>query len=675
MELRTVLLIILSAVAALSLVFYQYFFKNPRKGSLNIILATIRFLTLFCGLLLLVNPKFVNSDYYVEKAKLIFLVDDSESLQTAFSKESLTNAINQFKDNGELADRFNIDQYAFGASIEATDSLTLAQRSTDIANALSTIDQIYLKGNNVVVLLTDGNSTYGRDYEYLNLNPSLTVFPVVIGDTTQYEDVSIGLVNSNTYAFLRNKFPIEATINYRGNTSIRSSVAVAVDGKTVHREQITLSPSVNSKTMSIVTEATSVGIKNIKVSVAALENERNIANNSKETAIEVIDEKTDVVIVSDVLHPDIGALKKSIESNEQRSVTIIKPSEINTLADADLVLLYQPNRNFSGVYDMLKKSGLNYFTITGSKTDWNFLNRAQQGFFQTGSSQSEEIVPVLNNAFGIFGLGDFNLDNYPPLIGSLGDLELNVNNETILYQQIRGVGLDKPLFSILTEGKHKEAVLFGENIWRWRAQTFRNDQSFKRFDDFMGNLMVYLGSDNQRSRLELEYPAVFDNTGMAKIRASYFDESYQFDSKANLSITVNGPNDFMREYPLLLKGSYFEVDLSDLTSGSYQFTVTEGQSNTKRSGSFRILDFNPELQQTASDYRKLDRLAQKTGGSITYLDSLTELETALGSSKQFVPIQKSRENVVSLIDFRILLGLMAITLALEWFIRKYNGLI
>ncbi len=675
MEMRTVLLIILSAVAALSLVFYQYFFKNPRKGSLNIILATIRFLTLFCGLLLLVNPKFVDRDYYVEKAKLIFLVDDSESLQTTISKESLTNTINQFKDNGELTDRFNIDQYAFGAAIEATDSLTLAQRSTDIANALSTIDQIYLKGNNVVVLLTDGNSTYGRDYEYLNLNPSLTVFPVVVGDTTQYEDVSIGLVNSNTYAFLRNKFPIEATINYRGNTAIRSSVAVAVDGKTVHREQITLSPSVNSKTMSIVTEATSVGIKNIKISVVALENERNTANNTKETAIEVIDEKTDVVIVSDMLHPDIGALKKSIESNEQRSVTIIKPSEINTRADADLVLLYQPNRNFSNVYDMLKKSGLNYFTITGSKTDWNFLNRAQQRFFQTGSSQSEEIVPVLNNAFGIFGLGDFNLDNYPPLIGSLGDLELKVNNETILFQQIRGVGLNKPLFSILTEGKHKEAVLFGENIWRWRAQTFRNDQSFKRFDDFMGNLMVYLGSDNQRSRLELEYPAVFDNAGMAKIRASYFDESYQFDSKANLSITVNGPNDFRREYPMLLKGSYFEVDLSDLTSGSYQFTVSEGQSNTKRSGSFRILDFNPELQQTASDYRKLDRLAQKTGGRITYLDSLTELETALGSSKQFVPIQKSRENVVSLIDFRILLGLMAITLALEWFIRKYNGLI
>ena len=71
MELRTVLLIVLAAVAALSLVFYQYFYKNPRKGNLKFILAAMRFLTLFCGLLLLINPKFVNNDYYLEKTNLV----------------------------------------------------------------------------------------------------------------------------------------------------------------------------------------------------------------------------------------------------------------------------------------------------------------------------------------------------------------------------------------------------------------------------------------------------------------------------------------------------------------------------------------------------------------------------------------------------------------------------
>src|SRR5690606_32037254 len=116
------------------------------------------------------------------------------------------------------------------------------------------------------------------------------------------------------------------------------------------------------------------------------------------------------------------------------------------------------------------------------------------------------------------------------------------------FQRIRGVDLDKPLFSILSEGKQREAVLFGEGIWRWRAQTYRNDQSFQKFDDFMGSLMVYLTSDNQRSRLELEHALIFENAGMAKVRASYFDESYQFDSNATISIRVEGTdNDFVRE--------------------------------------------------------------------------------------------------------------------------------
>jgi len=71
----------------------------------------------------------------------------------------------------------------------------------------------------------------------------------------------------------------------------------------------------------------------------------------------------------------------------------------------------------------------------------------------------------------------------------------------------------------------------------------------------------------------------------------------------------------------------------------------------------------------------LERLAQENRGGVYFLDSLDDLQSNLSSSQQFLPVQKSRDNVVSLIDFRILLGLIVLSLALEWFIRKYNGLI
>ncbi|MEC3964625.1 VWA domain-containing protein [Flagellimonas halotolerans] len=677
MDLRTVLLIVLAVTAALTIVFFQYFYKNSRKGSLKIILAALRFVTLFCGLLLLINPKFVSKDYFVEKANLILLVDNSTSMEDASTTSEISQAIAQIKADDDLSERFTIHQYGFGNTITVTDSVNFNQGNTDVSNALSTLNDVFVNGNNAIVLFSDGNQTLGRDYEYINLNKNSTIYPVVVGDTTQYEDISVGLINVNKYAFLRNSFPIETSIRYQGSQPASSTVTISINGNRVHQERVNLNSAKNSQTLNTVVEAQSVGIKTIKIAVGALENERNTVNNSKETAIEVIDEKTNVAIVSDMLHPDIGSLKKSIESNEQRSVALLKPNASQSvLEESDLIILYQPNRNFRSVYEFLKNSGSNYFTITGSKTDWNFLNRVQESFTVSGSRQPEEILPVLNNAFGLFGLGEFSVDGFPPLNGTLGDIQLNKDNETVIFQQLQGVNLDKPLFAILTESNQKEAVLFGENLWRWRAQVYRNDQSFQKFDEFIGNLMVYLGSNRQRNRLELDYELVFDNANMAKIRASYFDESYQFDANADISIKVEGvDNDFSRISPMLLKGSFYEVDLSDLDAGEYNFTVTVQDENLKRSGAFRILDFNPEKQLVSANYKKLGRLAANNKGQLYFLDKLEDLQSDLTSSNELLPVQKSRDNVVSLIDFRILLGLMILSLAAEWFIRKYNGLI
>ena len=677
MEIRTVLFIILAAITALTLVFYQYFYKNPRKGSQKAILGFLRFIALFGGLLLLINPKLTKREYSLEKSNLIVLLDDSESMQ-----ESIKDI-----DVSEMVDRITQDQRTQGSfqhtilciwckHIRPLDSMGFDQKSTNISNALGTIDEIYVGDNNAVVLLTDGNQTLGRAYNYSNLGEKITVYPVVVGDTTAFEDISIGLLNTNSYAFLRNKFPIEATILYNGSESVSKLVTVNLDGRTVHRQRFTFDAIQNNKSLEILAEANTVGVKSVRIVVESLDNEKNTINNQKETAIEVIDEKTNIALISDMLHPDLGAIKKSIESNEQRSVTILNPKMLDKLEDFQIFILYQPNQNFKEVFDYLENVKANKFTITGSQTSWSFLNRIQSSYYKEPINQSEEMVPVVNNAFGTFGLGEFNVDGFPPLTGNLGDIEIKKSSSTLMFQKIRGITLESPLFSVITEGSQKEAVLFGENIWRWRAQTYRNTQSFQLFDDFMGRLMVYLSSDGQRSRLDLDFERVFDSASEAKIRAYYVDESFQFDAEANLTIKVEGDNqNFVRDAPMLLKGSYYEVDLSDLEAGDYSFVTTVEDENLKRSGSFKILDFNQEKQLLAANYGKLEQLAENTKGKAYMPDEVETLIDSLSTLDQYRPIQKSTQNVVSLIDFRLLLGLIALALSLEWFIRKYNGLI
>ena len=235
MEIRTVLLIVLAAIAALTLVFYQYFYKNPRKGGLKAILAFLRFIALFGGLLLLVNPKITKRDYTLEKSNLIVLMDDSESMQESLTGVEAPGILDRITHDPGLEDRFNIQSYAFGATIKSLDTITFNQKNTNISNALETVDEIHVGDNSAVVLMTDGNQTLGREYNYANLSENITVYPVVVGDTTAFEDISIGLLNTNSYAFLRNKFPIETTILYRGSKSVSKMVTVNLDGRTISR--------------------------------------------------------------------------------------------------------------------------------------------------------------------------------------------------------------------------------------------------------------------------------------------------------------------------------------------------------------------------------------------------------------------------------------------------------
>ncbi|SHG32511.1 VWA domain-containing protein [Flagellimonas flava] len=677
MEIRTVLLIIVAAIVALAIVFYQYLYKHKKRSSLNLILAGLRFLSLFGAFILLINPKFTKQEYFLEKTNLVFLLDGSSSILEAEAEEETLEVVQGLTENSNIKERFNVHPYIFGSKLLGMDSISFRQNNTDIANAIDGANEVFVNAPKTFVLISDGNQTLGKDYGYTRLDADVSLHAVAIGDTTQYQDVSVDLVNTNTYAFLKNQFPVEARIRYKGDDTVSVQAIITMEGQTVHRETVSLSPVDNSQTIQTLIEADQVGLKSIRVNVETLKNERNTINNTKETAIEVIDEKTNVGIVSDFLHPDIGALKKSIESNEQRSVTILKPTDSKEKFEAiDIFILYQPTRRFASIYDYLQQTRTSRLTITGTKTDWGFLNQVQTSFFMENLNQSEEIVPVLNNAFKVFGVGDFSVDGFPPLQGSLGDVELKLSGQTILFQRIRGVNLDKPLFSVLNEDNRREAILFGENLWRWRAQTYRNSQDFSSFDNFMGKLMVYLRSDNRRSRLELDFDFIFNDASLAKIRASFFDESYAFDPNANLKITIKGKsNSFSREAPMLLKGSFYQTDLSDLPAGAYNFTVATDNQTLSRSGSFQILDFNPEKQYVSTNYDKLKRLAENNNGAVFLPENVEELIKHLTESPEYLPIQKSKQNVVSLIDFRVLLGIIAFTLALEWFIRKYNGLI
>ncbi len=677
MQTETIVYIIIAGFAALLLALFQYLYKSKLKSNLRYLLIALRTISIFGLLLLLINPKFESFTYFDEKPTLVVAVDNSESISYLKQDESANQIINDLKENSELNERFNVQTYSFGKSVSSLDTLSYKARQSNISQALKQFGEVYNNQTAPIILLTDGNQTFGSDYSYIAKGIEQPIYPVILGDSTIYSDLSIKQLNVNRYVFLKNKFPVEIITNYSGTESIMTELKIWSGSSVVFRKALQFDGAKTSQIISTTLNANSVGVKTYRVELVPVANEKNKVNNSKNFGVEVIDQKTNIALVAERLHPDLGALKKSIESNEQRSVSILKPKEyLDKINDFQLVILYQPNNSFTKILQEVKQQKLNTFIISGTSTSWNLINSSQNYFKQTITNQTEDFQPSLNRNYNTFIIDNLDFNNYPPLKSEFGAIDFLVPNDVILYKTVNGITTDLPMLSTFEIDNTKHALLSGEGIWRWRSQTYLDTESFVDFDNFINKLVQYLSSNKKRKRLNIDYKSFYNGNDDVTITAQYFNKNYEFDAEASLRIILkNKEDDTIREIPLLLNNGNYTVDLSGIEAGLYDFTIKHNSETVSASGSFQILDYNIEQQFLNADIEKLTAIADKSGGQHFFSQQSNQLINNLLGDKRYTTIQKSTKNIVPLIDWKYLLGLIALSLFIEWFIRKYNGLI
>ena len=677
MQTETILYITIAAITALLLALFQYLYKSKIKSNLKYLLTALRAISIFSILLLLINPKFESFTYFDEKPTLVVAVDNSESISYLKQDEKAREVVSALQSNSDLKERFNIQAYSFGKSVTTLDSLNFKERQSNLAFALKQFGEVYANQTAPIVVLSDGNQTYGSDYSFMAKGIKQPIYPIILGDSTVYSDLSIKQLNVNRYVYLKNKFPVEIIANYSGNDAINTELKIWSGNSVVFRKALQFNASKSSEIVSTALMANSVGVKTYRVELVALDNEKNKVNNYKNFGVEVIDQKTNIALVYNRMHPDLGALKKAIESNEQRSVSIIKPKDyLNKINDFQLVILYQPNNNFNLVLKEIKEQKINSFIISGTTTNWKLLNESQEYFKQTITNQTENYQPSLNRNYGTFIIENLDFNSFPPLKSEFGALQISVPHETLLYKTVNGITTEDILLATFEADNTKHAILNGEDIWRWRAQSYINTNSFNGFDEFINKLVQYLSSNKKRKRINIDYKSFYNGNDDVIISAQYFNKNFEFDNSASLSIVLkNKENDSLKEVPLLLNNGNYTVDLSGIEPGLYDFTVKHNSESVASSGSFQILEYNVEQQFLNADINKMWSLAKNSEGESYFASDFNNLIESLLSDKRYATIQKSTKNIVPLIDWKYLLGLIALSLFMEWFIRKYNGLI
>lgn len=672
MEELDVLWVALIVVLSLGLSGFQYAKQLKTNTKRALLFAIPRALAYICLGLLFLNIEFAQVQTITEKPKLIVGVDNSISISQLSDTSQLKPKVRNLIEDEALNEAFDVSAYAFGESYQALKTLNFEATQTNINSFITDITKIYREESTPMLLFTDGQQTQGQDYSYNNILKNRTVIPVIVGDTTNYTDIKIDRINANTYAFLNNKFPVEVFLSYNGKANVETEFTLKLNGQVISRKPITFAKDQKTNTFTIYTKASKLGVNTFEAEVQP-KSEKNIQNNTQKFAVEVIDERTKILMVYDVLHPDIGMFKKSIQSNYQREFSLKQiDDDLSKIPEYNLVILYQPNQKFEKLFSTLKSQNVNYIMVCGTQTDYNFLNRAQSHFSKDVTATTEDYFAIENPSFGNYQQEVIGVKDFPPLKNTFGDIDLQTEAEILYYQSINGFSTNQPLIMTVSENRTKAAYIFGENIWRWRMKSHVTEGDFKLFDRFLDQLIQFTSSTETKKRLVTQVKPFYNQGENNTIGVEYFDRNYVFDPNKKITLKLTEQESKQNySYGFVLKDNTYNVGINDLNGGDYTYKVEVEGENLVEGGQFKIIDFMIEKTFYRANKEKLEALSD----TFFYENNLSGLKDYLSSQQKFKPIQKRIEKKESLIDWEMLLVLIIVFLSIEWFSRKYYGLI
>ncbi|MBC5834170.1 hypothetical protein G6N05_04665 [Flavobacterium sp. F372] len=675
MTTSTILLILLSVIISGAVAFYQYLFKADNQNKTNWLLAFLRFISVFSLLLLLINPVISRKSIETNKIPLAIVADNSRSISELKANDVEKEVFEKLTSNSALKEKFEIQTYSFDEEFFAGKPLDFKGNQSNIDNVATNLKQLNKNTFYPVVLLTDGNQTIGNDYVY-SFQETANVFPVVLGDTTTTFDIKINQLNANKYAFLKNKFPVEVFLQYNGSKAISANFSIEKNGKKISSQAINFDKKIKVQSVQILLEADRVGLQKYKAVISSATKEKNTYNNVKNFAVEVIDQRKEIAIISDISHPDLGALKRAIESNAQRKVTLLKTNPVSDLKKYNLLVLYQPTASFRKVFEANKNLRINTFTITGMSTDFNLLNQMQSDLEFRLTNKKEDFTSSFLTGFNLFAQNDIQFAQLPPLENPFGKITEKGNLNTLLTAKVNGIDVGNPILTFSEKGNSRSAYLLGENSWKWRMESHVINQSYEKYDQFIDKIIQYLSTNSAKKSLLVEHESFYNSGETIEIFAQYFNKSYELEENANLSINLTNKNTkSTKNYNFSKANNGYQAIFDGLEPGNYAFKVKESTSNASYNGTFEVLDFDVEKQFVNPDVSKLQQLANQNKGEVIHPNQIDKLIQKLLEKDTYLPVEKSLIKNSPLIDWIFLLIILAVSLTTEWFTRKYNGLL
>jgi hypothetical protein len=660
--------------------------RNEFSGLQRIIMGTIRALTVSLIAFFMLSPLFRSTKKKIEEPLIIVAQDQSASIATArdsvFYADTYPTLLNNLVD--ELGRDFDVHTFSFGDHIREDINFEFTDKQTNITDMLAEVQSRYLNRNvGALILASDGIFNQGVHPQYAMQYLPFPVYTVALGDTTPVKDAVVVNVAHNRIAFLDNTFPLE--VHARGVlcNGMSSTLRVLKDGRVLFSERISFSGNNDNRFIPVELNAEQAGLQRYRVELLPVEGEIILSNNVKDIYIEVLESKQRVLVLYSSPHPDITAIRQTLEAQENYTVEVFEASQFNgNPKEFNLAVLHQiPSRQqaFTSLIRKLNDADLPILHILGSGSDLNVFSTLAYGLNISGSAdRMDETLPVLNPAFNLFTLSDEFIETlrfFPPLFSPFGTYRESLASKALFHKQIGSLVTDAPLMTFTDVSGRKTGIIAGEGLWRWRLTNFSRRGNHIAFNEWLTKSIQYLALREQKDQFRIQTQNSWNENEEIEFSAELYNASFEPVNTPEIELVISDEEGNQYPFTFSRMRNAYSLKAGSLEPGNYTYSASTQWQNERLEarGAFSVLPLQVEFTNLVADHRLMNSVAERFGGEMFLAADLGQIANIIRERGDVKPVFYFEKSYLELIDLKYLLALLIALLTAEWIFRRIAG--
>lgn len=680
-------LIVLIGFLFARFLYYKDSLSKEISVQLKWVLIILRTLGISLILFFLLGIVLKSNTIQTEKPFILIAQDNSASIvignDSSFIKNDYSNQLKSIEE--KLGDKFEVAYFSFGEKVSNNKNFNFQEKESDISQVFKNFNNNYSNRNiGAVIIASDGIYNKGNNPQYLNFDFVAPLYTIALGDSNQKKDNLVGNVFSNKIAFLGNNFPVEANIESYFCEGCNLEISINSNGKELIKENIKSDKNIFYKNFNFLLKAEKPGLQKYTVNISRTQGEISYQNNSFDFYIDIIDGRQKVLILANSPHPDISALKNTIEKSENYEVKIALAKDFNEKMNAYSLVIFHQIPSAQNSYNNLIAQSIDLqiprLFIIGSQSNFQYIN-ALKDFplkINQASNKFNEVTASVDKNFAQFTVSDKlknSLNEWPPLLVPFGEYFSNGENFSLLKQKIGIVQTESPLISFSGNLSLKTGVILGEGIWKWKMRDYLINNSNEAFDELISKTIQYLAVKRKSSQFLVNNKNRFSENEEVVLEAEIYNDAFELVNEAEVKLSLFDSLNKEFKYVFSKTTNNYRLNLGNLKAGEYKYAASYNQNGKegKTNGFFSVSKLQIENLKTVANHALLNNLALSKGGKMFFSNQLEQLMNDLKSREDIVSINYELEELEELINKKWLFFIIILLFSAEWIIRKWSG--